>query len=135
MDGQDYKVVFTKSATHPVELEAGETAELPETDEVVVNHYAQVKDIRQTQAEELVRYFHKAFHGVDTHEPQVKESNQALTLVSQYSLEKAKYLIDFVRAEAGKTNFQIQHFGAVINYASRGIADFERRRNRPSSGR
>jgi hypothetical protein len=92
VDGQDYKVVFTKMTTAPLELEAEKIATLPEPDHVVVNHYAQVKNARQTQAEDLVRYFHKTFHGVEAHEPQVKETNQALTLVSQYGLEKAKYL-------------------------------------------
>ena len=42
-------------------------------------------------------------------------------------------LIDFVRGEAGKTNFQIQHFGAVINYTSRGVSDFERRCSRTAA--
>jgi hypothetical protein len=132
VDGHDYKVVFTKITARPAEVEAGEAATLPESDGIVVNHYAQVKDAHQTEAEELVRYFHKIFHGEEAHELQLKETNQALTLVSRYGLEKAKHLVDFVRVEAGKTNFQVQHFGAVINYTSRGIADFEHSRSRTS---
>ena len=31
----------------------------------------------------------------------------------------------FARGEAEKTNYPVQHFGAVLNYASRGSADFE----------
>jgi hypothetical protein len=89
-DGEDHKVVFIKGAAQVSEVEAEETVALPALGEVVVNHYARVKGASDLQAEELVRHFHKVFHGVSAHEPQTRECNQALTLVSQYGLEKAK---------------------------------------------
>ena len=54
-----------------------EIAVLPDVGDVVVNHYAQVKDSGDMQAEELVRHFHRVFHAVTSHEPQTRETNQA----------------------------------------------------------
>ena len=120
-DGKDYKVVFIKGSRGEAEalevptLEAG-------TDDLVVNHYARPKDARQLQAEGLVRHFHEVFHGVRTHEPQLKETNQALALVAQLGLEDCRRVVSFAHDEAAKTNFQIQHFGAILSYAHRALA-------------
>ena len=118
-DGKDYKVIFVKGKVTPAE-------ELPAPESVVVNHYHQQQKSQQAlEAEELVQYFHKTFHGVDAHDPQSKETGQALSLVSQYGLEASKYIVDFARAEAARTKYSMQHFGGVLNYASRAVADLE----------
>src|ERR1051325_9873079 len=98
--------------------------------EVVINHYQKQKSQPVLEAEELVGYFHQSFHGVDSHEPQDRETSQALSLVSQHGLEAAKHIVDLTRAEAAKTNYQIQHFGAVLNYASRAVAALEQQRQK-----
>jgi hypothetical protein len=105
-----------------------EAAVLPDVGDVVVNHYARTKSSSDVQAEELVRHFHRVFHAVPAHEPQTRETNQALALVSQYGLEKATHIIDFAAVEAVKTKFLPQNFGAVLNYASRAAADFDQGR-------
>jgi hypothetical protein len=51
---------------------------------------------------------------------------QALSLLSQHGAERAKFIIEFAVSKARDTNFQIQHFGAVLSYASRASADFDR---------
>src|SRR5262249_22169722 len=76
---------------------------------------------------ELVRYFYKLFFDVDRHSPQSKETSQALSLVAQHGLPKGRFVVEFARAEAEKTAFQIQHFGGVLPYASRALAAFERK--------
>ena len=124
-DGEDFKVVFIKRATRESESLPEEIGILPEVGDVVVNHYARPKDIGNLQAEELVRHFHKVFHSVTEHEPQTRETNQALVLVSQYGLEKAKHVVDFAAMEATRTKYSPQNFGAVLNYVSRAAADFD----------
>src|ERR1019366_7000795 len=127
-DGEDYKVVFIKGTARVLEMMPEEAAVLPDVGDVVVNHYAQVKDSGDLQAEELVRHFHRVFHAVTAHEPQTRETNQALALVSQYGLEKAKHVVDFAAIEAARTKYSPQNFGAVLNYVSRAAADFDRGR-------
>ena len=122
-DGKDYKVVFTKGARidpDPPELQAAieETA-------VVVNHYARATDPLHLQSEELVRYFHHVFHGVSVHEPQLKETNQALTLLAQHGLATCRHIVDFALRESLRTNYAPQHFGAILNYTSRALTDLQ----------
>jgi hypothetical protein len=95
---------------------------------VVINDYSRQRGVSATQADELVKYFYKTFHGIDSHTPQSKETSQALSLVSQHGLDKAKAVVDFARSEAIKTNFNIQHFGAVLSYASRALTPVSRGR-------
>jgi len=122
-DGKDYKAVFQKvarSAFSAEELEPVTTFASPEP--VVINYYSKQKDPLTLQAEELVRHFHKQFHGVMAHVPQSKELSQALSLISQHGLETARLVVKFAYDEAKKTNYNIQHFGAILSYASRAVA-------------
>jgi len=131
-DGKDYKVVFTKSArsAFPDEAAVPEAA-FASAAPVVINDYSKRKDSAALQAEDLVQYFYKVFHGIDRHSPQSKETSQALSLISQHGMDKAKMVVDFARTEAAKTNFNIQHFGAVLTYASRALAAVSR--SKPSA--
>ena len=124
-DKQDYKVIFQKGAPSPASLE-GELATEEGTGDVVINDYSKQKDPAVVQAEELVLHFHKLFHGVAEHQPQSKEIAQAIALITQHGLDTARHVIDFTRVTAESTNFKIQHFGAVLSYTSRAIADLER---------
>ena len=122
-DGKDFKAVFQKVPR--VALEDAEPA-TRFTSPVVINDYSKQKDSLTLQAEELVRHFYKVFHKVDAHVPQSKETGQAVTLISQHGFKEARHVIEFARAEAEKTNFQIQHFGAVLSYTSRALSDLIR---------
>src|SRR5207247_269563 len=124
-DGKDYKAVFQKVARVALEENGPDTRFVAVTP-VVINDYSKRTPLT-TEAEKLVRYFHKTFHEVDTHVLQSKEVSQALSLISQHGPEACQHIIDFARAEAKKTNYPIQHFGAVINYASRAMADKNRK--------
>jgi len=123
-DRKDYKVVFTKSIRDPSESPEGPV--LAPGADLVVNHYARAQDPFQLQAEELVCYFHEVFHSVRAHVPQPKESNQALTLIAQHGLKECRHIVDFARRESLKTNYPAQHFGAILNYVSRGLAEIRR---------
>jgi hypothetical protein len=126
-DGRDYKVVFVKvlSSRNDAVIEDGPQEGIVPA--VVINDYGDRKDPLMLEAEELVRYFHKVFHGVDSHAPQSKEMGQALSLISQHGLQAAKHVVDFAEATAAKTAYSIQHFGGVLSYASRALRESTRR--------
>ena len=126
-DGKDYKAVFQKSSRTEVDLADLEpTTKFAAADPVIVNDYSKKRDPLMTEAEELVRHFHRVFHNVESHAPLSKETAQALTLITKYGAEKSRRVVDFAHKEAAKTAYAIQHFGAVISYASRALADFDR---------
>jgi hypothetical protein len=129
-DGKDYKVSFQKVTRADAVFDL-----LPEPAPVVVNDYSKQKNPLTLQAEELVRHFHRVFHRVDTHVPQSKETGQALSLISQHGFKEAQHVIEFARAEAEKTNFQIQHFGAVLSYTSRALSDLMRTAAQATNGK
>ncbi len=52
-----------------------------------------------------------------------------MTLLASHGFEKSKYVIEYSRTAAVETNFKVQHFGAVLAYASRAIADLERQQH------
>jgi len=125
VDGKDYKTVFKKVAAPQIEAAvAAEQQPAP----VVINHYAKPKDPLGEQAAEVVRHFHQVVHGLSAHEPQSKELSQAGTLIGQYGVARARHIIEYAAEQAKQTNFAMQHFGAVLSYASRGAADFQARR-------
>jgi hypothetical protein len=122
VDGKDYKTIFKKTSSAEVESRAED--EQPTA--VVIHHYAKSADPLTAQSQEVVRLFHRLVHHVQLHEPQSKELGQALTLIGQYGFEKAKHVVEYAGSKAGETNFNMQHFGAVLSYASRASADFDR---------
>ena len=127
-DGKDYKVVFVKTSARDGDSFADEVVALEPAPAVVINRYSGQPDPVLVEAQELVRYFHKTFHNLDSHAPQSKETAQALSLISQHGLGAAKTVVDFAQVEAAKTRYSIQHFGAVLSYASRALAAADRRR-------
>jgi hypothetical protein len=127
-DGTDYKAVFQKIARATFAQEQELATKFVTVEPVVINDYSKTRDPGVAQASEVVKHFHRTIHGIDQYEPQSKELGQALRLLTQYGIEKTKYIIDYAAARAGETNFKIQHFGAVLNYASRADSEFDRSR-------
>jgi hypothetical protein len=130
-DGKDYKAIFQKSARVAFVDSAEPETRFVTPAPVIINDYSKQRDPLTAEAEKLVRYFHKVFHGVDAHSPQSKETSQALSLISQHGTEACQHIVDFARVEAEKTNYAIQHFGAVLSYASRALAEKNRKRQAP----
>jgi hypothetical protein len=128
-DKKDYKVIFQKSSRldiDDIEPEATLDTLGRGSSEIIINNYSKQRSNLHLQAEELVRHFYKVFHGVENDDPPGKAIDQATTLLTSHGFEKAKYVIEYSHAAAESTNFKIQHFGAVLSYASRAIADFDR---------
>ena len=132
-DGKDYKVVFQKNVrieldSAPVDAMIKPTAEIQN---VIINNYTKPKNPIVEQAETAVRFFPKTIHGLDNCQPLSKETSQALALVTQHGLENTKHIIEYAVRKAAETNFSMQHFGAVLSYASRAIAEMDHRRSEP----
>jgi hypothetical protein len=142
VDGKDYKIVIRK----------GKLVALP-----TINHYQddqpsepiadqlpaegrettateppqeQRPDHEQllTQARELVAYFYEVFHTGKNFQISSKATAQAISLITQYGFDEAKYIVDYAHREAPKTNYDIQTFGGIIQYSSRALAEYEHRR-------
>jgi hypothetical protein len=80
------------------------------------------------QAKELVTHFYQVFHAGKRSHINYKSKGQAISLITQYGFEQSKYIVDFAHREAPKTNFDIQAFGGVIQYTSRALDEYERRK-------
>jgi hypothetical protein len=78
------------------------------------------------QARELVTYFYEVFHTGKNFQIATNAVNQAISLITRYGIEPSKYILDYARREAPKTNFDIQTFGGIIQYSSRALAEYER---------
>jgi hypothetical protein len=125
-DKKDYKVVIRKGPRHaPIQ-----ELDTPDADrgERVPAERLQGKEEITTHAEELVRYFYRVFHGVEATHPVSPAVPQAITLIAQHGLEKAKYVVDFAHVAAPQTNYTPQTFGGILHYTSRAVADFDRQK-------
>lgn len=127
-DGKDYKVSFSKSAAPRLEVRALEDVK-ESAASVTINHY-QEKNPLLMQAEELVVHFHRTFHGVQNHDPQSKETGQALSLITQHGIDAARHIVEFAHAAAAASGFALQTFGGILQYTSRGATDYDRTRQR-----
>ena len=132
VDGKDYKVSFSKSAI-AASLEAPLVETLPQQVPagVVINDFTKIKDPIVIESEALVSHFYKIFHGVENHYPQSKETDQALSLITQHGSERARHVVDFSVRAAKDTHYSPQTFGGILQYTSRALADFEPQRKEP----
>jgi hypothetical protein len=120
-DGKDYKVVFRKTAAPELEgNDSGFDSRDEQPDEV-----APEKHDATLRAEELVRYFHKFFHGIENHTPQSKEVGQAVSLIALLGFDKARYVIEFSKPAAEETNFKPQTFGGILQYTNRAVSAYD----------
>ena len=77
---------------------------------------------------QLVQSFHKLARGIDNYQPYSgsKEKTQAEALLTTYGIEKANFVVTYAVAQARKTNFSMQTFGAIYQYLSNAIVEYER---------
>jgi hypothetical protein len=123
-DGADYKLVVRKGKairkTAAVEATASRADVTPPP--------VPAEDRPVTQAEELVRYFHRVFHGAEEALPTARALDQAAGLIARLGPEPARHVVDFARREAPKTRHTIATFGGILQYATAARHDFERTR-------
>jgi hypothetical protein len=125
-DKKDYKVVIRKGPREA--LIQHRDAPNPDTEHQASTVQEQRKSETMLQAEELVRYFYRVFHGAHTARPTYPAVGQAVTLIAQHGIEKAKHVIDFASRAAPETKYAPQTFGGILHYTSRAIAAFERQK-------
>jgi len=88
-----------------------------------------------TPAKELVSYFFKRFHDVETNHPNSKAISQASSLIARHGMEQARHIVDFAHRAAQETKFKIETFGGILQYTSRAVADYEQAKRRVEAAR
>jgi len=130
-DGTDFKLIVRKSArmslpvaVHPHDAS---THDAPEDVGEMVSETQSTATANELiiQAKELVARFFKRFHNVETSYPNSKAINQAISLITQFGIDQACHIIDFAHRAAQETKYKPQTFGAVLQYTSRALADYE----------
>jgi hypothetical protein len=77
------------------------------------------------QAEELVTYFYRRFHGTAHPDPTPKELQHATRLITKYGVERARYVVDFSYDQAPETDYRPQVFGGIVQYASAAVTAYD----------
>jgi hypothetical protein len=122
-DSKDYKVVFRKA-------KRAQLSDTSTSNTRVEVRYSQTsphqdQEVMTSQAGELVSHFYKVFHRIDKPYPMPREVAQATSLIARHGFERAKYIVDFSHGAADRTNYSPQTFGGILQYTSRGLADFD----------
>ncbi len=127
-DGKDYKLIVRKGKSTTI---GGEGATEPRAE--IVSPPLPAKDSPTAQAEELVRHFHRVFHGAEEALLTARALDQAASLITQLGMERARHVIDFAHREAPKTKHRVVTFGGVLQYATAALRDFDRRTTAPAA--
>ena len=88
-DGKDFKIVIRKGSIGKRQRVV-ESEEYPLNDSVIKH-----QNSGDTQAKELVQYFHSVFHHINHHTSSAKAISQAATLIAQYGYDAARFIVDF----------------------------------------
>ena len=133
-DGKDYKLIAkrgrarAKKAT--VEPRSSEGRENPHSKENRPPESRTEANSEVTEAgqkgSELIAYFQQVFFGAGTPttKPAQKHRDLADQIIASHGETVARYIVDFAKAEAEKTNFKIATFGAIANYVDRAVASY-----------
>jgi hypothetical protein len=120
-DGRDYKIVITKTPQQPLAF----IAEVHEEPTITPERTEPSKPTTRLteQARELVNYFYQVFHGTTQTFSSSKAIDQAVTLIARHGVDLARFTVDFAHREAGKTKYQPQTFGGILQYEPRAVAE------------
>jgi excinuclease UvrABC ATPase subunit len=80
-----------------------------------------------------VQDFHQRFHGTSDVARNAKALTQARTLITQYGVDQARYLVDFSVTAAQETSYRPQTFGGILQYAARARADYAQAHERAAA--
>jgi hypothetical protein len=69
-----------------------------------------------------VQYFREGLKTKPTRRPSAKELQQAEALLREHGDERARAIVTYAVREAARTDFQMQHFGAVLGYTDAALA-------------
>lgn len=118
-----YKVCFSPIVKPPISVKQKER----ETKE---KESEKLAPPTETQAQDLVSYFHAKIDPQSQHKATSKELLQAQDLLDQYGEEKSKQIINYSVKQAQETNFKMQYLGAVLNYIPQAIDHIKKEEER-----
>jgi hypothetical protein len=75
-----------------------------------------------SRAHELVQHFRQGLVVTPPRRPSAKELQQAETLLREHGDARARAIVTYALGEARRTDFQMQHFGAVLGYQEAALA-------------
>jgi hypothetical protein len=133
-DSKDYKLIAkrgrAKARKAAVEPRSSEGRENPHSKEnrppeSRIEPNSEVAGAGQ-KGSELIAYFQQVFFGTSapTTKPAQKHRDLADRIIASHGEAVARYIVDFAKAEAEKTNFKIATFGAIQNYVDRAVANY-----------
>lgn len=79
------------------------------------------------EARELVRYFHRRFHRTDIATPTAKDLKFAAELLTQYGMEKARFVVDYSLEAAASTKYAVNMLVGIRQYVEPAIKTFAAR--------
>lgn len=85
---------------------------------------ARVAPTLTTSAHALVQHFRQGLSATVPRRPRAKELQQAEALLRAHGEERARAIVSYALREAARTDFPMQHFGAVLGYAEQALAAF-----------
>ena len=133
-DGKDYKVVFIKNSKELLSDSSRDTQNFIPTWEQIEpdlhNDDLHNDSPYEDQAHELINYFSQSFYGYDMKYPRRKAINQAISLLTRYGLEISKFIVEYSKREAQKSNFNIKTFGGIMQYQDEAFLLYEKERKK-----
>ena len=79
-----------------------------------------------SRARALVSHFRQGLVERPTRRPSAKELQQAEALIREQGAEQARAIVTYALQQAPQTDFQMQHFGAVLGYQDAALAELAR---------
>jgi len=79
-----------------------------------------------SRARDLVSHFRQGLMERPTRRPSAKELQQAEALIRAQGAEQARAIVTYALQQAPQTDFQMQHFGAVLGYQDAALAELAR---------
>lgn len=133
-DGKDYKLVAKRGRAR-----AKNATPTPRSSESQENPHSKEERPSESRIEaktegreapqkgsDLLAYFQQVFFGADrpTTTPSRKHRDLADQIVASHGETVSRYIVDFAKAEAEKTNYRVATFGAIANYVDRAVASY-----------
>ncbi len=133
-DGKDYKLVAKRGRARAKNAtpapRSSESEENPHSKEERPSESRTEAKAEGREAEqkgsELIAYFQQVFFGAGrpTTKPAQKHRDLADQIIASHGETVSRYIVEFAKAEAERTNYPIATFGAIANYVDRAVAGY-----------
>lgn len=118
VDDKDVKAVFRKQGFAAAKPALMLTDGSPNT--------SPASDVSAEAAAALVQYFHKRLDR-PAKRPSAKERGQAAQLLAQHGDAVCRYIVDYAIVKAQTTQFDMQTFGALAQYADLAVREYDQK--------